>query len=220
MQPMFVVHLIGENALVCQFDEPISETIQLSCHSFSRSLQQLPYVDEVVVGMNNITLYFEPFTSPPLEKIKRELTALWQNLETSVQQGKIVEIPVCYGGEYGPDLQYVAQYHRLSIDEIIHLHTAPLYRVYFMGFQPGFPYLGGLNEKLHTPRRETPRTAVPQGSVGIGGSQTGVYPFGSPGGWQLIGRTFEPLFLAEQFPPTKLQAGDQVRFVVDKVVYE
>jgi len=123
-----------------------------------------------------------------------------------------VVIPVCYGGDFGPDLEDVARTHETSTDAIIAAHTAGIYTVAMLGFLPGFPYLDGLDAALHTPRRATPRTAVPAGSVGIGGSSTGVYPFVSPGGWHLIGRTPLTLFAARRTPPTLLQPGDRVHF--------
>jgi inhibitor of KinA len=126
--------------------------------------------------------------------------------------GVQVEIPVCYGGEFGPDLDYVASHAGMSTHEVIERHMRPLYRVHLIGFLPGFPYLGGLDPRLATPRRDTPRTAVPAGSVGIGGMQTGVYPLESPGGWHLIGRSPAVIFDSTRTPPTRLAPGDVVRF--------
>lgn len=124
--------------------------------------------------------------------------------------GRVVTIPVCYGGDYGPDLEFVAQHAGLSEGEVVRRHTAPKYRIYMLGFLPGFPYLGGLDPALFTPRLQNPRTAIPAGSVGIGGQQTGVYPVASPGGWQLIGRT--PLKLFDPQRPLSYAAGDRIRF--------
>jgi KipI family sensor histidine kinase inhibitor len=126
---------------------------------------------------------------------------------------RTVEVPVCYGGAHGPDLPDVAAHCGLSPDEVVRLHAAGAYCVYFLGFSPGFPYLGGLDPRLATPRLAAPRRAVPAGSVAIGGAQTGVYPVGSPGGWRLIGRTPAPLFDPARTPPALLQMGDLVRFV-------
>ena len=127
--------------------------------------------------------------------------------------GRLVEIPTLYGGEYGPDLEFVAEQAGLSVEEAVGLHSGVDYLVYMMGFTPGFPYLGGLPERLATPRLTTPRTVIPAGSVGIAESQTGVYPLASPGGWQLIGRTPLRLFDVERDPPSLISAGDRVRFV-------
>lgn len=126
-------------------------------------------------------------------------------------EGRLVTIPVCYGGAFGPDLPFVAEHAGLTETEVIRLHAGREYRIYMLGFLPGFPYLGGLDERLFTPRLASPRTAIPAGSVGIGGEQTGVYPIASPGGWQLIGRTPLKLFdpSAGRLP---YAAGDRIRF--------
>ncbi len=124
----------------------------------------------------------------------------------------MVEIPVCYGGECGPDLDEVARHCGLAAGEVAALHSGADYVVHALGFTPGFPYLGGLPAKLRTPRRPTPRTRVPAGSVGIGWTQTGIYPLETPGGWQLIGRTPLALFRAERNPPAVLRVGDRVKF--------
>lgn len=123
-----------------------------------------------------------------------------------------IEIPVCYGGEFGPDLKDVAEMHAITAAQVIELHSSPVYIVYFLGFAPGFAYLGGLPEPLATARLETPRAKVPPGSVGIGGNQTGVYPFSTPGGWRLIGRTPMAMFRRDANPMSLLQIGDHVRF--------
>lgn len=127
--------------------------------------------------------------------------------------GRLVEVPVHYGGAEGPDIEGVARHTGLSVEALIERHSAVEYTVYFLGFQPGFAYLGGLDPALATPRRKEPRLHVPAGSVGIGGEQTGVYPTSSPGGWQLIGRTAEVLFDPNRERPSLLEPGDRVRFV-------
>jgi inhibitor of KinA len=124
-----------------------------------------------------------------------------------------VEIPVCYGGEFGPDLAEVARLCALSEEEVIARHAAASYRVYMIGFSPGFAYLGGLDAAIAAPRRATPRTLVPAGSVGIAGLQTGIYPLATPGGWQIIGQTPKRLFLPEREAPCLLSPGDTLRFV-------
>ena len=129
---------------------------------------------------------------------------------------RVKEIPVCYGGDFGPDLGDVAARAGVSADEVVALHTGADYLVQAIGFAPGFAYLGGLPAKIHTPRRATPRTGVPAGAVGIGGAQTGVYPLATPGGWNLIGRTPRRMFRPEETPPTLLSAGDRVKFRVIK----
>lgn len=132
--------------------------------------------------------------------------------KTSLAEPQRVEIPVCYGGEFGPDLNELAAMHGMTPAQIIELHSSPIYIVYFLGFAPGFAYLGGLPEALASPRLETPRANVPQGSVGIGGNQTAVYPFATPGGWRLIGRTPVAMFCRDHARMNLLQIGDRVRF--------
>jgi KipI family sensor histidine kinase inhibitor len=132
--------------------------------------------------------------------------------EAPVPKPHQIEIPVCYGGEFGPELEDVAATHGISPAQAIELHSSPVYLVYFLGFAPGFAYLGGLPKALTTPRLQTPRAKVPQGSVGIGGNQTAVYPFATPGGWRLIGRTPLAMFRRDQARMSLLQIGDRVRF--------
>jgi inhibitor of KinA len=124
----------------------------------------------------------------------------------------LVEIPVCYGDEFGPDLNEVATLHGMTCDQVIELHTSTIYEVYFFGFVPGFAYLGGLPDRLTAPRLSTPRKSVPRGSVGIAGNQTGVYPFSVPGGWRLIGRTPLEMFRPDRNDMSLLSMGDKVRF--------
>jgi len=126
---------------------------------------------------------------------------------------KVIEIPVRYGNEYGPDMEFVSQWTGLSFEEIIRIHTSTVYTVYTIGFIPGFPYLGTLDKRLFVPRLKTPRTSVPAGSVGLAQLQTGIYPFESPGGWQIIGRTDMVLFDYKKPPYSILQNGDKVRFI-------
>lgn len=129
-----------------------------------------------------------------------------------VAKARLVEVPVCYGGEFGPDLEEVAAHHKLSTTKVIQLHCSRTYHAYFLGFAPGFAYLGNLTKEIVTPRLETPRKAVPAGSVGIAGQQTAVYPFATPGGWRLLGRTPLEIFQKDREPMEWIAIGDQVRF--------
>jgi inhibitor of KinA len=139
----------------------------------------------------------------------------------AVEDGPVVEIPVCYADEYGPDAEELAAVHLLSVEDMILIHSSPIYTVYMIGFMPGFPYLGGLDERLITPRRQAPRRNVPAGSVGIADRQTGIYPLASPGGWQLIGRTPLRLFDPSRPEPFLLKTGDRVRFIpISKDAFE
>jgi inhibitor of KinA len=126
---------------------------------------------------------------------------------------RVVEIPTAYGGVFGPDLAFVAGHNGLTEDEVVAIHAGTDYLVYMMGFSPGFTYLGGMSERIAAPRLETPRTAIPAGSVGIAQQQTGIYPVESPGGWRLIGRTPVTLFDPSRNPPVIVDAGDYIRFV-------
>ena len=148
------------------------------------------------------------------EQLKKELSGI--SVEESAGQETphhVVEIPVCYGGSYGEDLKDVAAHAGLTEEEVIKLHSSVDYNIYMLGFLPGFPYLGGLDPKLFTPRLDNPRTKIPEGSVGIGGEQTGIYPLESPGGWRLIGRTPLKLYDPDREQPFLYQAGDYIRFV-------
>ena len=148
------------------------------------------------------------------EKLEKELRKCLRRLDRVKMPGpRHVEIPVCYGGEFGPDLEEVAALHEISADRVIELHSSATYLVYFLGFVPGFAYLGELPKELITPRLATPRKRVPRGSVGIAGNQTGVYPFETPGGWRLLGRTPLAMFRTDRDGLSILAIGDRVRFV-------
>lgn len=211
---MLTIHAISEQALVCQLPPPAALDTQRRLWAFADALRSLPWAAEVVVGMNNVSVFVQ---AADLDSLHAPLQELWAQSQAGEHAGKHIDIPVCYGGECGEDLAEVAAFHGITPEEVVRRHTEPVYTVFMMGFQPGFPYLGGLPEHLHTPRRAVPRTQVAAGSVGIGGAQTGVYPFASPGGWQIIGHTDIPLFQPEAVPPTLLQAGDTVRFVAREV---
>jgi KipI family sensor histidine kinase inhibitor len=136
-----------------------------------------------------------------------------KKVDNEEEEIKIVEFPTVYGGEYGPDINFVAEHNNITVDEVIKIHTGTDYLVYMMGFTPGFTYLGGMSNKIATPRLSSPRTKIPAGSVGIAGAQTGMYPSETPGGWQLIGRTPLKLYDPDKEPPVMLSAGDYVRYV-------
>lgn len=207
--PELLIRPLGEAALCCAVDAPIALEHQQRIWQLATTLGQHDDVLGVIPGMNNLTLTFDPLRTDP-EALAQVALALWHKAPHRQAAGRLIEIPVSYDG---PDLGDVATHCNLSADEVVHRHAAAAYTVYFIGFQPGFAYLGGLDETLHTPRRAAPRTAVPAGSVGIGGAQTGIYPLATPGGWQLIGRTALPLFDPLADPPTLLAPGDRVRFV-------
>ncbi|MHB1683923.1 MAG: 5-oxoprolinase subunit PxpB [Bacilli bacterium] len=206
---------LGEAAIVIKFGETIDEQTNRLVVSFSRHIEtcSIPGMIEQVPSLNSITLFYDVMQQNYTE-IEQSLRDMLRTFEVAhTDAGRIVEIPVCYGGDFGPDLSHVADYHNLTEEEVIRIHAEPIYLVYMIGFAPGFPYLGGLSEKIATPRRESPRVQIPVGSVGIAGAQTGIYSISTPGGWQLIGRTPTELFQPAKDPPSLLQAGDRVKFI-------
>lgn len=176
---------------------------------------------EYIPAFTTITIFYDPFkiikafksNQLPYTYVCQQINFLFEqfNFDKSTQQ-RLVEIPVCYGGELGPDLDIVASVNQLTPEEVIQIHTSGDYIVYMIGFAPGFPYIGGMSEKIATPRKESPRLKIPERSVGIAGMQTGIYPIETPGGWQLIGRTPIRLFTPEANPPSLLRAGDKIKF--------
>lgn len=205
-------YLLGERAVVLELEPPVNLTSQQRIWGLCEQLKDHPQIIEAIPGMNNLTLLLRNPQEMALDAIEH-LQRWWEESESSVPHARQVDIPVIYGGNAGPDLPELARYCQMTEKQVVELHSSSRYVVYFIGFQPGFPYLGGLDQRLHMPRRAEPRVTVPAGSVGIGGSQTGIYPAASPGGWQLIGHTSAALFDPHQQPPTLLRPGDSVRFV-------
>lgn len=205
----------GDCALTVEFGREISDKLNDQVRAMSDALKcaNIPGVMEWVPTFRSLTIYYDP-SRLSYGRLKRKVLGLARSL-TSVenQMRRVIEIPVCYGGAYGEDLPDVAACTGLSVDEVVSRHCAGKYRIYMLGFLPGFAYMGGLDPALHTPRLKTPRTKIPAGSVGIGGEQTGIYPMASPGGWRLIGMTpIKPYDPARQ-TPILFMPGDFVRFV-------
>ncbi len=205
----------GDKAFVIELGDGISPEINRMVHSLSLAIEKqgISGVLDLVPTYRSVLINYDPLILPPneLEGRVRELT---QDLdETPPTASRVVELPTAYGDDHGPDLEYVAEYNGLTEEEVIALHSGTDYLVYMMGFTPGFTYLGGMPEKIATPRLQTPRTAIPAGSVGIAERQTGVYPIESPGGWQLIGQTPVRLFDPSKQPPVIAEPGDYIRFV-------
>ncbi len=169
-------------------------------------------IDDVVVSPDRVTVIYNPLLIDCLATFEARIRAVLTQPQSPLTSGKIHDVPVRYGGDSGPDFDAVCRDHAIDSKTLIQLHTEPEYVVTAIGFTPGFPYLEGLPKNLKTPRRSTPRRHVPAGSVGIGGSQTGVYPFETPGGWHLIGRTDTKFFDLNSSPPALLQPGDRVHF--------
>lgn len=203
----------GDRALLCYLGDHLDDATNQRVHGLARALRGAhPAVVEVTPGFHTVLVEYDPV------RIRLEnLTALVEEAAAgasgAAEDGRAVEIPVVYGGEYGPDLEDVAAHAGLPADQVVARHAGRPYRVYCLGFSPGFPYLGDLDPALAMPRLADPRVRVPGGSVGIGGAQTGIYPAESPGGWRLIGRTPVRLFDPGRTPPALLQPGDRVRFV-------
>jgi inhibitor of KinA len=221
---MMRLYSMGDSALVVEFggqaDEPTHYRVQAARHLLEAP--PVPGIIEVVPGFTTLTLYYDILAlraaCPPGEKLleflEKRIESRLAKLPAVIEArpSRTVEIPVCYGGKFGPDLEEVAKRLGLGTQEVIQHHHSAEYLVYLLGFSPGFPYLGGLPETLALPRRTTPRVSVPPGSVGIVNRQSCIYPMATPGGWNLIGRTPLRLFRPEADSITLLRAGDRVRF--------
>lgn len=209
---------LGDQALTITLGNSIDEATHRRVRAVVARLDQRRPAGliDLVPAFAGITVHYDPAAvggDSPYESIVAALGTLLNDVrEEDLPPARVVEIPVCYGGELGPDLGDVAGVHGLSEDDVVRIHSAGDYLVYMVGFMPGFAYLGGLSERIATPRRSSPRKAVPAGAVGIGGQQTGVYPMVSPGGWNLIGRTPRAAFDIGRAEPSLLVTGDRVRF--------
>jgi KipI family sensor histidine kinase inhibitor len=206
---------VGDSALLIEFGDEISPTINAQVHALALALRAcvLPGLGEAVPTYRSLLLHYDPLHLSLDEVKDMAQQALNRARGSAPPEPRLVEIPTCYGGEFGPDLAFVARHNDLKPEDVIRLHASTRYPLYMLGFSPGFAYLGGLPQAIATPRLPTPRTRVPAGSVGIAGGQTGIYPIATPGGWQIIGRTPLRLFAPQREPPTLLRPGDRVRFV-------
>lgn len=219
----FEIYYLSEQAVTIAFEPEISETQLRQITAFNKLINQNPFPGFrcTVPAYHTISVFYDPVkairsslqgadcfkkVSWWLQKLKFEP----ENMQ--VNEANTITIPVCYGKDFGPDLEELAKLHRLTTEEVISLHSAAVYKVYMIGFVPGFAYLGGLSALLDTPRKAIPRQKITAGSVGIAGKQTGVYPMETPGGWQIIGRTPLKLFDADRSQPALLKAGDSVIF--------
>ncbi|MCY9517700.1 5-oxoprolinase subunit PxpB [Paenibacillus apiarius] len=224
---------LGDRAIIVDWGGSIHPDTHAMIRALCSQLERnpVPGIVEAVPAYTTVTIFYEPMAlrdpvtgeqwsrrggkgmRSPFEIIKGIVSRMVKSLEAAeAGRTRIVEIPVCYGGEFGPDLHDVAAHTGLSTEEVIEIHSSQDYLVYMIGFAPGFPYLGGMPERIAVPRRSSPRQIIDPGSVGIGGKQTGVYPIATPGGWQLIGRTPLKLFRPDHAAPSLLQMGDIVRF--------
>ncbi|HHY74309.1 MAG TPA: 5-oxoprolinase subunit PxpB [Bacillus bacterium] len=219
----YQLHPLGDRAVMIELGSSISADILRKLQVFTTYLEEHPpeWLIEYIPAFTTLAIFYEPmiiskqcnFCRLPYDVVCEFIKDIFLKLAVhNVVHSRVIEIPVCYGGELGPDLETVANINGLTVDEVIQIHSTGDYIVYMIGFAPGFPYIGGMSEKIAAPRLETPRLKIPERSVGIAGMQTGIYPIATPGGWQLIGRTPLRLFNPENEQPSLLQAGDKIRF--------
>lgn len=205
----------GDTALLVEFGNVISLEVNRKVIALNEAIleAEIHGVEELVPTYRSLLVRYNP-SKTSYEQLVFRIKDIEKTLkEPRVEaEGRKIIIPVVYGGECGPDLNYVARYHGLTEEQVVKLHSEREYRVYMLGFVAGFPYLGEVTDEIATPRLETPRLKVPAGSVGIAEKQTGVYPCEAPGGWRIIGRTPLKLFDPLQKQPTLLKAGDTVKF--------
>lgn len=219
----FDISPVGDQNLLIQFGDAIDEEINRAVTHFARRIreQDNPAILDMIPTYSALLITYDPAKMSYNDMV---LFLQHNHVETddaNAETTKTYHIPVCYGGEHGPDLPYIAAHAGLSVEEVIERHSGRDYRIYMIGFMPGFAYLGGLDEAIHTPRLEKPRLEIPGGSVGIGGASTGIYPLASPGGWQLMGRTPVKPYDPKRDPAILYEAGDFIRFVpIDEAEYK
>ncbi|MDZ5784584.1 5-oxoprolinase subunit PxpB [Marinococcus luteus] len=205
---------IGDHALSVQFENVISPSVNRQVHRLYEALtkERLVGMSECVPGYRALTVYYDPLQIQ-YERLYELIHNVFERMDKASEGAmKTYYLPVCYDVSFGQDIERLAAENKLSVDEVVDLHSSSTYFIYMLGFTPGFPYLGGLDERLHTPRLETPRGKVEAGSVGIADAQTGVYSIDSPGGWNIIGKTPVPLFNTAHDKPALLTPGHLLRF--------
>ncbi|AKL94786.1 allophanate hydrolase subunit 1 [Clostridium aceticum] len=210
------IYAAGDNGLIIEFGQCISEEINREIRSFLYYLEihtnKFEEIVEIIPTYTTLFILYNPLVSTYQELVDKLSHAKEEIFQTEIPEPHVIHIPVLYGKEYGPDLAAVAQHNDLSVEEVIAIHSSRPYLIYMIGFTPGFPYLGGMSEKIATPRLKVPRQKISAGSVGIAGKQTGIYPIDSPGGWQVIGRTPAKLFDPSREPAVLLKVGDYLVF--------
>ncbi|APC40933.1 5-oxoprolinase subunit PxpB [Clostridium estertheticum] len=206
--------IAGDRALVVEFGDKIEEQVNSKIRSLTVAIAQegIIGINETIPTYRSLMVIYDPIIMELDELISVLKSIILKMHELKLPDAKVIEIPTLYGGEYGPDIEFVAKHNKISIDEVIKIHTDREYLIYMIGFTPGFPYLGGMSDKIEAPRLQNPRTKIPVGSVGIAGKQTGIYPVESPGGWQLVGRTPVKLYDPCRDEPVLLNAGDYIKF--------
>lgn len=207
-------YLAGDKCLVAEFGNEISESINNMVRNIKVSFEResVAGITELIPTYRSLLIYYDPF-SITVDELTEKITELQSNInKLNLPSSKLIYIPTFYGGELGPDLDYVAASNGITTEEVIEIHLSSNYLIYMLGFTPGFCYLGGMSEKIATPRLKKPRLKIPAGSVGIAANQTGIYPVESPGGWQLIGRTPLCLYNPYRDKPVLLEAGNYLKF--------
>ena len=206
--------ICGDSALNIEFGNEISEEINKKIRVAAALIEnrEISGISEVVPTYRSLMIHYDPLIIE-YEELISILKWIEENIKNvELYSPEIIEIPVLYGGQYGPDIENVAMHNKLTVEEVIKIHTSAEYLIYMLGFTPGFPYLGGMDKRIATPRLHSPRTKIPAGSVGIAGEQTGIYPVQSPGGWQLIGSTPIELFNPDSENPILLKSGNHIVF--------
>ncbi|MFA5803165.1 MAG: 5-oxoprolinase subunit PxpB [Melioribacteraceae bacterium] len=209
------IQFANDRSLLIKVGKEISRENHEKVHKIFLLLNssKIEGIQSIHPAYNSILITFDPCIISP-HRINEIITSLFeQENSVTIPESRIITIPVCYEDEYALDISNVAKQNSLTIDQVIQFHSQPEYLVYFLGFSPGFPYLGEMPKEIATPRLASPRLKVPEGSVAIGGDQTGIYPLSSPGGWNIIGRTPLKLFSPDKEEPTLLRMGDKVKFV-------
>lgn len=215
--------LTGDTSLSVEFGNEISESINAQIRAFTIALEKsgIPGIVELVPTYRACMIHYDPGVVAYAALVRRLQGLLGKLDSIEIPPSDVLEVPVLYGGEMGPDLAFVAEHAGLGEQEVIDIHTSAEYLIYMLGFTPGFTYLGGMSDKLETPRLKQPRVKIPAGSVGIAGKQTGVYPIDSPGGWQLIGRTPVKMYDPNRETPILPKAGQYIKFrAIDQAEYD
>lgn len=216
------IYSLTEQAITVIFGDEINEIVAEKISDFNLALHKNPFTGfrTTVPAYCTLSVFYDPMVvlntglpgADSFEKVSNYLKTIPIHKKNNLTAADRITIPVLYGGDFGPDLPEVSKHTNLSVEEIIKLHNKAIYKVYMIGFIPGFAYLGGMDERIACPRKAVPRTAVPAGAVGIAGKQTGIYPLETPGGWQIIGQTPIKLFDINHTQPSLLKAGDEVVF--------